>query len=110
MSRQKRILQLVEPLNPQYFEIENESDQHAGPPGRDSHFKLLLVSAAFSGLSRLERQRRVNDILKDEFQAGLHALTQRLLTPEEWEKAKSQSAQSRLEFVSPQCGHKKSHT
>ena len=102
MNRHTRIPELLKALKPVHFQLENESDQHAGPSGRETHFKLLLVSAAFDGLSRIDRQRKVNDLLKDEFQTGLHALTQRLLTPSEWEKTKSE-----LDFVSPDCGHKK---
>ncbi len=101
MNRQIRISETLKTLNPQHIEIENESDQHAGPAGRETHFKLLLVSAAFDGLSRIDRQRKINDLLKPEFQSGLHALTQRLLTPGEWEKTKAS-----LDFVSPDCGHK----
>lgn len=101
MNRQSRISETLNILAPQHLQIENESDQHAGPAGRETHFKLLLVSSAFDGLSRIDRQRKINDLLKSEFQSGLHALTQRLLTPDEWEKTKAS-----LDFVSPDCGHK----
>ncbi len=100
MNRQNRILELLKQLNPVDLRIDNESDQHAGPPGRESHFKVFVVSGVFEGLSRIDRQRKVNDLLKAEFQSGLHALTQRLLTPAEWEKSKDQ------DFISPDCGHK----
>lgn len=102
MSRAQKITELLKVLNPLHLQLENESDLHAGPPGRETHFKLVLVSQDFEGLSRVDRQRKINDILKIEFQSGLHALTQRLLTPAEWEKTKSD-----LNFVSPECGHKK---
>jgi stress-induced morphogen len=102
MIRSQRIPELLEVLKATHFQLDNESDQHSGPPGRESHFKLLLVSSEFEGLSRIDRQRRVNDLLKSEFNSGLHALTQRLLTPSEWEKMKAE-----LDFVSPDCGHKK---
>lgn len=102
MTRNQRIPELLKALTPVHIQLENESDQHAGPSGRETHFKLLLVSAAFEGLSRIDRQRKTNDLLKSEFQSGLHALTQRLLTPAEWEKSKAE-----LDFVSPDCGHKK---
>ncbi|MFN8790648.1 MAG: BolA family protein [Bdellovibrionales bacterium] len=96
MSRAQRIENSLKNLNPELFELENESDQHAGPPGRETHFKLLMVSAAFEGLSRVDRQRQVYDLLKAELQSGLHALTLRLLTPQEWSNSKS-------EFQSPAC-------
>lgn len=99
-GRSQRIPELLQSLSPVHLELENESDHHAGPPGRESHFKLLLVSPVFEGLSRIDRQRKVNDLLKLEFSAGLHALTQRLLTPTEWNKTKSD-----LNFESPECAH-----
>lgn len=102
MNRAQRIMELLKVLKPVHLLLENESDLHAGPPGRETHFKLVLASPDFEGLSRVDRQRKINDILKAEFQSGLHALTQRLLTPAEWEKTKSD-----LNFVSPECGHKK---
>lgn len=102
MIRQQRILDLLKSLNPIHALLENESDQHAGPSGRETHFKLLLVSEKFSGLSRVDRQRLVHDLLKNEFASGLHALTLRLLTEDEWKKSEAS-----LNFVSPDCGHKK---
>jgi BolA protein len=35
---------------------------------------VKIRSAAFQGLSRLAKHRAVNDVLKAEFEAGLHAL------------------------------------
>jgi BolA protein len=43
-----------------------------------------VVSGAFAGKSQIARHRLVNSLLKDEFDAGLHALSLRLKTPEEW--------------------------
>ncbi|MCX7977631.1 MAG: BolA family transcriptional regulator [Bdellovibrionaceae bacterium] len=85
MSRAERIsAQLKEHFRPHHLDLVNESDLHSGPPGRETHFKLFLVSSAFEGKSRLERQRMVNSLLAEEFRQGLHALSQRLLTPSEW--------------------------
>lgn len=100
MNRALRIQENLKVLSPEHFELENESDQHAGPPGRETHFKLLFVSPVFQGLSRVERQRKIYDLLKTELSSGLHALTMRLLTPEEW--ARSQNPGSG-EFQSPAC-------
>jgi BolA protein len=44
---------------------------------------VRIVSAAFAGKSRIERQRMVNAVLADEFAAGLHALSLVTLTPDE---------------------------
>lgn len=98
MIRAQRIRKDLAQLKPLCLELDNESDSHAGPPGRETHFKLLLVSAAFEGLGRVERQRKVYDLLMDELSTGLHALTMRLLTPSEWEGQKNQQ-----NFQSPAC-------
>lgn len=89
---------LTESLAPVELEILNESHMHSVPPNSETHFKLLIVSDSFEGKSRIDRQRMVNDLLKDELQNGLHALTQKTLTTQEWEKQKST-----LQFESPEC-------
>ena len=68
-----------------YFELENESQIHGNPQG-ESHFRLLLVSSDFYGYTRLQREQKINGLLKTEFSKGLHALSCRLYTKEEWEK------------------------
>lgn len=72
---------------PERFELINESHKHAGHAGDDgsgqTHFKLMVVSFAFEGCSRVERQMRVNNTLKSLFDIGLHAISMRLLTPTE---------------------------
>lgn len=97
MSREQRIRSTIEEsLQPVALGVENESHQHSGP-ATESHFKVLVVADIFAGKSRIERQRLINDLLKDEFTSGLHALTQRLLTPEEYAKGAGEG------FVSPAC-------
>jgi BolA family transcriptional regulator, general stress-responsive regulator len=72
---------------PSDLDIEDESSRHAGHSGAreggESHFRIRIVSAAFQGLSRVERQRRVYAALAEEFARGLHALALSTLTPEE---------------------------
>jgi stress-induced morphogen len=49
-------------------------------------FAVALVSPSFTGKSAIQRHRLVNSLLKEEFDTmGLHALSLRLKTPEEWE-------------------------
>ncbi len=85
-------------FHPEYYELENESSKHSVPPGSETHFRLLVVSGHFAGLSRIDRQRQVNSVLAAELNGGVHALSQRALTPEEWEKTKDQ-----FPMVSPEC-------
>jgi stress-induced morphogen len=50
-------------------------------------FAVAIVSPAFTSKTAIQRHRMVNTLLKDEFDnMGLHALSLRLKTPEEWEK------------------------
>ncbi|WP_374079095.1 BolA family protein [Bdellovibrio bacteriovorus] len=99
MSRASRLNEILkQALVPLHMEIENESHMHSVPPGSETHFKVLVVSAAFEGKSRIDRQRMINDLLKEELKNGLHALTQKTLTPAEWEKQKAT-----LQFESPEC-------
>lgn len=98
MSRESRIREsLTSALAPDLLEIEDESHMHSGPRS-ETHFKVLVVSTVFEGKSRVDRQRIVNDLLKSELQSGLHALTQKTLTPSEFEVQKES-----LNFISPEC-------
>ena len=67
--------------------VEDESAKHAGHSGTraggESHFRVRIVSAAFAGLSRVERHRKVYDAARVEIDEGLHALALTTLTPEE---------------------------
>lgn len=58
---------------------------HLSVEGDGQHFQAVIVSAEFAGLNRVQRQQRVNAVLKARFDTGeLHALSMRTLTPEEW--------------------------
>ncbi|MGO8868484.1 MAG: BolA family protein [Alphaproteobacteria bacterium] len=81
---------LSEALQPERLAVIDESARHAGHagarPGGETHFRVEIVSAAFEGASRVARQRRVYEILKDELQGGVHALSLSTLTPGEAKK------------------------
>jgi BolA protein len=79
---------------PQSLEVVDESHRHAGHAGAtrddgsqgETHFHVRLVSAAFDGVSRVERQRRVYAALADELKGPVHALSVSALTPSEMPK------------------------
>ncbi len=77
-TRAARIEEIIRrELSPTRFEMRDESHLHAGhnPDAKDgSHLRLKIASAKFQGLSRIQQQRLVMDLLKDEFSRGLHAL------------------------------------
>ena len=70
-------------LSPQYLELENESHKHRSGTGA-SHFRLVIVSQAFSGLRLIARHRKVNTLLAQELATEVHALALHTFTPEEW--------------------------
>lgn len=78
---------LVTGLQPARLDIVDISAQHAGHagarPGGESHFEVAIVSPAFEGKSRVERQRLVHGILADELAGPVHALSLSTRTPEE---------------------------
>ena len=89
---------LKEAYEPTQLLIENESDLHSGPKGRESHFKVLVVSDHFKDLKRIDRQKNVFETLKN-VMPRIHALSLRVLTPDQM--------QSSSEFQSPDCSNKK---
>ncbi|MFO1071517.1 MAG: BolA family protein [Geminicoccaceae bacterium] len=74
-------------LSPLALEIEDESARHHGHAGSrpegETHFRVTVVSAAFTGLARLARQRLVHAAVADLLQARIHALSIKALTPVE---------------------------
>ena len=92
ISRADRIrVALTHSFAPSVLDVQDDSAHHAGHAGAQaggqSHYSVLLVSAAFSGVSRVARSRAVHAALASEFgsaeQGGLHALALTLRTPEE---------------------------
>ena len=76
---------------PVALEVVDESHRHAGHAGAtrddgsqgETHFHVRLVSAAFGGVSRVERQRRVYAALAEELKGPVHALSLALFAPGE---------------------------
>ena len=69
---------LTAAFSPNALDIVDESHLHHGhagaAPGGETHYAVKIRARAFSGLSRLAKHRAINDALKAEFAAGLHAL------------------------------------
>ena len=72
-------------LAPSRLEIVDESARHAGHPGarQGGHYRLLIVSAQFSGKTTLQRHRLVHDTLGELMRSKIHALSIRSLAPDE---------------------------
>jgi BolA protein len=69
---------LTAALNPARLDVTDESGQHAGHagaiPGKTTHVRVVIEADAFRGKSRVDCHRIVNELLKPEIAAGLHAL------------------------------------
>jgi BolA protein len=69
---------LTRAFTPEVLEIVDESSRHAGHAGArpegETHFAVTMVSAAFAGRSRVERQRMVHSVLAEELRGPVHAL------------------------------------
>ena len=74
-------------FSPTQLDIEDDSARHAGHggsrPGGETHFNVVIESAAFEGLSRVQRQRAVYTALAEELAGPVHALSVKALAPGE---------------------------
>ncbi len=89
---------LIESLSPERLRIDNDSGRHAGP-ATESHFRLVIVSDSFDGLSLVARQRLVYASLADELAGPVHALQMKCLTPVEYD-----AAEGEVTLKAPPCG------
>lgn len=78
---------LTDAFTPTSLEVINDTASHHGHAGDDgsgeSHFTVKIESAAFAGVSRLERQRLVNRALGDIPGQRVHALAIKARAPGE---------------------------
>lgn len=87
MDIRQEIERRIQTLVPQVFEFRDDSHLHAGHAGNrgGGHYAILLVSHAFEGVSRVNRQRMIKEPLYDLFSDGLiHALSIKAATPDEY--------------------------
>ncbi len=99
MSHIKEVIEerLRSQLAPAILEILDESPQHGSV--KPSHFRILIVSDAFEGLSALKRHQRVYEVLGDVLNV-IHAFSQQTYTVSEWKD-------SSVRVASPPCQHSK---
>ncbi|KAM3857347.1 bolA-like protein 2 [Diretmus argenteus] len=75
---------LIREFQAEHVEVEDTSSNRCA-----ASFKVLIVSSQFEGKPLLQRHRMVNTCLAEELKQ-IHAFEQKTLTPEQWEKQKSQ--------------------
>ncbi len=71
---------LQEKLSAAHVSLVDESD------GCGSKYRCQVVSAAFSGKSRLECHRMVHEAVGEEDMAAIHAFSVKTFTPDKWEE------------------------
>lgn len=77
--------------------VKNESYMHNVPKGAESHFRLVIVSSQFGGLSTLKRHQLVNTVLKEDY-TEVHAMAIEAYSPDQWEQMDGNS-----DVQSPNC-------
>lgn len=88
---------LTDQLQPIHLEILNESPMHGLTKEAEKHFRVIIVSAKFDGLSRVERHRLVHEVVAQELKQHIHALAVQTMTEPEWVASQGQTIQS------PEC-------
>jgi BolA protein len=74
-------------LEPEQLTIRDDSHKHKGHNGYNpdgaSHLHIRIVASTFYGMSRIDRYRKVYNLLVQELNTHIHALQLDLRTPEE---------------------------
>ena len=88
MSVAERIREKLQAgLSPASLNVIDESHKHEGHaghrPGGETHFHVDIVSEAFAGQNRVNRQRQVYKLLAEERADRVHALSLTTRTPDE---------------------------
>lgn len=69
---------LQENLKPKFLEVKNNSHLHAGHAGdngtNETHFEVRIEAEELRELNKVNAHRKINQLLKGEFEKGLHAL------------------------------------
>ena len=98
MSLEKQLIEKLTALAPTHLEVINESAGHGGYfPGKESHFKVIVVSTAFEGLRLVQRHQKVYTLAAELLSPGkIHALAIHAYLPSEWQGQAP---------ASPECAH-----
>ncbi|GAA5086882.1 MAG: BolA family transcriptional regulator [Alcaligenaceae bacterium] len=77
LDRIRLVTERLQALNPTHFEIIDESHLHAGHAGAKdgaSHFRLIIASDQFEGLTTLAKHRLIYEHVQDLIPHPIHAL------------------------------------
>jgi BolA family transcriptional regulator, general stress-responsive regulator len=68
---------LTEEFSPQSIDVADDSALHvghAGAAGGGGHYRVRVIAAAFAGMTRVQRHRRIYAALGDLMHSKVHAL------------------------------------
>ncbi len=100
MSLQAELEKNLQALSPLVLQVANESHGHGGYfPGKESHFKVTVVSVQFAGLRAVQRHQKIYALAGDLLAPSkIHALAIHAYSPDEWTGDVPDS---------PECAHRK---
>ncbi len=86
---------LLTKLQPLHLDIVNESNNHSVPANSETHFRVVIVSEAFTNKSRVQSHQIVYATVRHLMQNPIHALALHTYTASQWQTANP--------APSPQC-------
>lgn len=70
---------LINHFKPSKLKVTDESEAHSGHSGArpegETHFKIQMTSSLFKGKNKIDQQREVHKVLKEEIKEQIHALS-----------------------------------
>jgi len=98
MSLEQQLIERLQTLSPTHLEVVNESSSHGSYfPGKETHFKVIIVSESFIGLRLVQRHQKIYALTADLMSPGnIHALAIHAYLPTEWPG---------IAPASPECVH-----
>lgn len=98
MNLEQQLIERLQTLIPTHLEVINESAGHGGYfPGKESHFKVIVVSEEFQALRLVQRHQKIYAVAAGLMSPGqIHALAIHAYIPTEWQGQAP---------ASPECAH-----
>ena len=95
---EQQLRERLNTLQPSYLQVVNESSGHGGYyPGKESHFKVVIVSDVFASLRLVQRHQKIYAVAAELMSPGkIHALAIHAYVPSEWQGQAP---------ASPECAH-----
>jgi BolA family transcriptional regulator, general stress-responsive regulator len=82
MKRYLRIKQILDVLKPHYLEINDQTHLHSKhSSGLETHFEIKISADLLKEKKLLEQHKIINDLLREEFNNGLHAISIKIINP-----------------------------